>query len=161
MGAISQYAGAAIAVGLFDELDPGRDEPVDLTFVQRAAARERRRHRVTQRGAAIDGLGVGMVAGTLVISPFGVRGLSPISGRPLLLLLALSTGLLSNVIPYGIDQIVMTTITRARFAFLQAVLPLTAAVVGFAALSQTPNGRELLGIGLVVATIVARGTHES
>ena len=88
---------------------------------------------------------------------FGASGLGPAFDRPLLIAIALSTGLLSNVIPYGIDQFVMQQITRSRFAFLQALLPVTAAVVGFVSLGQRPGGRELTGIGLVIVAIMARG----
>lgn len=118
-------------------------------------------HRVATQGVAIDGLGVGMLIGAIVIAPVGIGGIDAAFDRPWLLLLALSTGLLSNVIPYGIDQAVMPALTRARFAFLQALLPVTAAVVGFVSLDQQPTGRELLGITLVIVAIVARGSVDT
>ncbi|MDG2112571.1 MAG: EamA family transporter [Actinomycetota bacterium] len=114
-------------------------------------------HRVASQGSAIDGLGVGMLIGAVVISPFGATGLTPTIDRPTLLALALLTGVLSSVFPYAIDQVVMRRITRARFAFLQSLLPVTAAVVGFVTLDQTPTGRELLGVGLVITAILIRG----
>ena len=115
-------------------------------------------HRVARRGAAIDGLGVAMLFGAVAIAPFGASGLDAAFDRPWLLILALSTGLLSNVIPYGIDQFVMQHITRARFAFLQALLPVTAAIVGFVSLGQQPTWREAFGIGLVIVAITWRGS---
>ena len=65
-------------------------------------------------------------------------------------------GLLSNVIPYGLDQAVMRRLDPARFALLLALLPVTATVIGAIALSQTPTAIELVGIGLVVAGIAGR-----
>ncbi len=115
-------------------------------------------HRVAQRGMAVDGLGVGMLIGALAIAPLGADGLGPAIEQPTLLLIAVTTGLLSNVIPYGIDQVVMRHITRARFAFLQALLPVTATVVGLISLSQVPSLRESVGIGLVIVAILARGS---
>lgn len=117
-------------------------------------------HRVARQGTAIDGLGVGMLIGAVAISPFGVTGLTPAIDRPVLLAIALTTGLLSSVFPYAIDQVIMQRITRARFAFLQALLPVTAVVVGLVSLGQSPNGRELLGVGLVIAAILIRGAGD-
>ncbi len=114
-------------------------------------------HRVARDGPAVDGLGVGMLIGALAISPLGIGGVGDAFLSPGLLGLALATGLLSNVIPYGIDQVVMKKITRARFALLQALLPVTAAVVGFLALSQSPSATECLGIGAVMLAIAMSG----
>ncbi len=111
-------------------------------------------HRVAHSPAAIDGLGVGMLAGAAAISGFGAPELGPALESPMVLLLALATGLLSNAIPYGIDQLVMKRIAQHRFALLQALLPATAALVGLVALTQVPSIRELLGIALVVAAML-------
>ena len=116
-------------------------------------------HRVARDGPAVDGLGVGMLIGALVISPLGIVGVGDAFASPGLLALALATGLLSNVIPYGIDQLVMSKITRARFAVLQALLPVTAAVIGFLALSQSPGMAECFGIGAVMLAIAIGGAE--
>ena len=110
-------------------------------------------HRVARGPAAVDGLGLGMLAGAAAISGFGAPDVGPALESPLVLLLALATGLLSNVVPYWIDQVVMKRITQHRFALLQALLPATAVLVGLAVLLQVPNGRELVGIALVIAAI--------
>jgi inner membrane transporter RhtA len=116
-------------------------------------------HRVAQQGPAVDGLGVGMFIGALVISPLGIGGVGDAFTSPGLLGLALATGLLSNVVPYGIDQVVMKKITRAKFALLQALLPVTAAVIGFLALSQSPSLAECCGIGAVMLAIAVSGAE--
>ena len=112
-------------------------------------------HRVARSPASVDGLGLGMLVGAVVISPFGVSAVGGALDAPLVLVLGVTTGLLSNVIPYRIDQAVMRRIDPHRFALLQALLPVTATVVGLAALAQVPNGQELLGIGLVIVAIAA------
>ena len=114
-------------------------------------------HRVAHNGLAVDGLGVGMLIGAFVIGPFGVNQLDIAFASPQILLLALVAALLSNVIPYGIDQFVMKEISRSRFAFLQALLPVTATVVGFLSLSQSPRWSECLGIGAVILAIAISG----
>ncbi len=115
-------------------------------------------HRVARGPAAVDGLGLGMLAGAAAISGFGATEVGSALGSPLVLLLALATGLLSNVIPYWIDQLVMKHITQHRFALLQALLPATAVLVGLAVLIQVPSGRELFGIALVIAAILLSRT---
>lgn len=111
-------------------------------------------HRVARGAAWVDGLGVGMLVGALAISPFGIPHVPTAVTQPALLGLGFLVGLLSNVIPYGLDQWVMRRIDQHRFALLQALAPVTAAVVGFLALSQAPSAREMIGIGLVVIAIV-------
>ena len=110
-------------------------------------------HRVARSPASVDGLGLGMLAGALAISPFGASAVGGALDVPLVLVLGVATGLLSNVIPYRIDQAVMRRVDAPRFALLQALLPVTATVVGLAALAQVPSGQELLGIGLVMVAI--------
>ena len=117
-------------------------------------------HRVARGAAWVDGLGVGMLAGALVISPFGIPHMPTAVTQPALAGLAFIIGLLSNVIPYGIDQWAMRRLNRHRFALLQALQPVTAAVVGFVVLSQVPSARELIGIGLVIVAIVLSRTGE-
>ena len=111
-------------------------------------------HRVARSPASVDGLGLGMLAGAVAISPFGMAAVSGTLDAPLVLVLGVATGLLSNVIPYRIDQAVMRRVDPPRFALLQALLPVTATVVGLAALAQVPSGPEALGIGLVIAAIL-------
>ena len=118
-------------------------------------------HRVARAGMAVDGLGVGMLIGALVISPVGIidgvagaGGLGAAVAAPLLLAGGVAAGVLSNVIPYGIDQLVMQRLARARFALLQALLPVTATLIGLVWLSQVPNAREAVGIVAVIAAIV-------
>lgn len=113
--------------------------------------------RVAQSGSGVDGLGVGMLIGAVVIAPVTAAGLAGLAAVPLLVLLALATGLLSNAIPYGIDQVVLTRIDRSRFAFLQSLLPVTATIVGLIALAQRPTLAELTGILLVAVAVLLAG----
>ena len=113
-------------------------------------------HRVARSPASVDGLGIGMLIGAVAISGFGVSAVRGALDAPLVLALGLATGVLSNVIPYRIDQAVMRRVEPHRFALLQALLPATATVVGLAALAQVPNVQEALGIGLVIAAIAVR-----
>ena len=116
-------------------------------------------HRVARGPAAVDGLGLGMLVGAAAISGFGATEVGTALDSPAVLVLALATGLLSNVIPYWIDQLVMKRITQHRFALLQALLPVTAVLVGLVALFQVPSPQELGGIALVIIAIALSQTR--
>lgn len=116
--------------------------------------------RVAKTGAHLDGLGIGMLIGGLVISPTSIHAIDRAFDSPLLVLVALSTGVLGNVIPYGIDQVAFRRISKTRFAFLQSLLPATAACVGILALRQKTSIGELLGIGLIIFAIGFRGKED-
>lgn len=113
--------------------------------------------RVANRGAAVDGLGVGMLAGAVAIAPFGLGPAVSALVTPWVVGLALATAVLSNVIPYALDQHIFTRVSRPRFALLNSLLPATATVVGLLALQQVPTARDLVGIGLVVVAIALGG----
>lgn len=110
--------------------------------------------RVAMSGTGIDGLGLGMAVGALVIAPAGLPGISAVLDSPWLIVVAMFTGLFSSAIPYGIDQVVLARIPRARFALLQSMMPAVATVVGMVALAQRPSWSELAGITLVVGGIL-------
>lgn len=119
--------------------------------------------RVAATGHGRDGLTVGLIIGAVALAPLGIIELA---SNPwpawYLIAFALGTGVLSNVIPYSIDQVVLTLVTRVRFALLQALLPVTAALVGLIGLGQVPSVRETAGIALVVVAVGIRpSTSES
>ncbi|NKY18076.1 EamA family transporter [Tsukamurella spumae] len=114
--------------------------------------------RVADAGGGIEGLGVGLAAGALVLA---VPALAPdLVARPGAFLqwevwiLGLGLGLLSSVIPYVLDQVVLGRVGRARFALLLALLPVTATGVGAVMLGQRPGWIEAVGIALIVIAIV-------
>ena len=116
--------------------------------------------KVARTGAHLDGLGIGMLIGGLVIFPSSLHNIDRAFDSPLLILVALSTGVLGNVIPYGIDQLVFRRISKTRFAFLQSLLPATAACVGILVLRQKTSIGELVGIGLIIFAIGLRGRED-
>ncbi|KXP06880.1 multidrug DMT transporter permease [Tsukamurella pseudospumae] len=114
--------------------------------------------RVADAGGGIEGLGVGLAAGAVVLA---VPGLAPdlVSRAGSFLhwevwVLGLGLGLLSSVVPYVLDQVVLGRVGRARFALLLALLPVTATGVGAVMLGQRPGWIEAIGIALVVIAIV-------
>jgi inner membrane transporter RhtA len=115
--------------------------------------------RVATAGNGFDDMAVGFAVASVVLSPLlllgGPTGLAPL-GSPLVLLLAVGVGLLSSLVPYALDQIVLRRLGRGRFAVLLALLPATATVIGLVALGQVPGALEAVGIAAVVAAVALR-----
>ena len=115
--------------------------------------------RVAVRGAGIEDLTTGFVVAAIVTSPLALTvGPAVKAGENVwwLILLALGLGVLSTAVPYALDQVVLRSVGPARFAVLLALLPMTAAVVGFIALRQVPALTELLGILAVAGGILVQ-----
>jgi inner membrane transporter RhtA len=107
-----------------------------------------------------DGLALAMAIGALVLAPVLVTSAVPALVSPLLLAACLAVGVASSVVPYGLEQIAMKRLARARFALLQALLPATATVVGALILGQVPGPLESAGIALVVVAASLRSHAE-
>jgi inner membrane transporter RhtA len=86
------------------------------------------------------------------------RDAQPVLHDAWLLLLVVGVAVLSSVVPYVIEQIVLRRVTAAAFAVLLAMLPAVAAVVGAVALQQWPHGWEIVGLLLVSGAIVLTAT---
>ncbi|WP_394828239.1 EamA family transporter [Pendulispora albinea] len=115
---------------------------------------------VATGGNGIDDLAVGTAIGALVLSPLAwTTGSVWTSGR--LLVLGVGVGVLSSVIPYGIDQVVLARVGRARFAVLLALLPLTASVIGVVVLRQIPHLTEALGALAVILGVALRSADSA
>ena len=116
--------------------------------------------RVALGGDGIDSLAVGFAVATVVLSPLAL-GTGEVWGSPRLLLLGIGVGVLSTVVPYGLDQVVLRRLGQARFAVLLALLPVTASVVGFLVLGQAPGVVEALGTFAVVAGVALRSRDDT
>jgi inner membrane transporter RhtA len=115
--------------------------------------------RVASGGNGVDDMTVGFAVAAVVLSPLllvGGPGALSALADPLVLLLAVGVGVLSSVVPYVLDQVVLRRLGQARFAVLLALLPATATVVGLIGLAQVPTPLELLGIAAVVAAVALR-----
>lgn len=115
--------------------------------------------RVARAGSGVDGLAVGMAAGSLLFAPFFVGSSGSVVLDPALLVLLLVVAVCSSVVPYGLEQVVLRHLSAATFAVLLALLPATAAIIGAVMLRQVPTWPELVGLVLVSGAIAmtARG----
>jgi inner membrane transporter RhtA len=108
------------------------------------------------RASAPDGitsLAVAMSAGALVLAPFLAPGAAPVLHDAGLAAAVVGIAVLSSVVPYAIEQVVLRRVTAATFAVLLAMLPATAAVIGVVVLRQLPTPAEAAGLLLVSVAI--------
>jgi inner membrane transporter RhtA len=115
--------------------------------------------RVALGGNGIDSLAVGFAIATVLLSPLAL-GTGAVWASPQLLFLGIGVGVLSTVVPYGLDQVVLRRIGQARFALLLALLPVTAAVTGYVLLAQVPSLPEALGTLAVVLGVAFRSRDD-
>ena len=123
--------------------------------------------RVARAGSGIDDLATGFTVAAVVLLPllgvggtgattaFGVTNLAPLAD-PIVITLSVGLGVLSSVVPYVLDQVVLRRVGQARFAVLLALLPATATLVGLVLLGQLPGALEGVGIVLVIAAVAVR-----
>ena len=111
--------------------------------------------RVAVGGNGIDSLAIGFAAATVLLSPLAL-GTGQVWSSPRMLVLGIGVGVLSTVVPYALDQIVLRRLGQARFAVLLALLPVAAGVTGFVLLAQVPGLIEALGTLAVVAGVALR-----
>jgi inner membrane transporter RhtA len=110
------------------------------------------------RGVA--GLGLGLAIGTLATTPIGAPWSGPVWVAPSLLASCLLVGVFSNAVGYGIDQFTMRRIPIRRFSLLLALLPVTAALMGWIFLDQPPSPIDLVGIALVLVGVAVQERDE-
>ncbi len=116
--------------------------------------------RVARLDRGVSGLGVGLAIGALVIAPAGAPWSGDVWTSPRLLALCLLVGVFSNAIGYGIDQFTMRRIPIRRFSLLLALLPVTAALIGWLVLDQRPSSVDLIGIALVLVGVMVQERDE-
>jgi inner membrane transporter RhtA len=121
-------------------------------------------HRISRSTALnrIDGLAAAMLVATIAITPIGGWSAAPALLDPVALGAGIGVGLASSVIPYVLDQLAMSRLSRATYSLMVSLLPATATVIGVLVLSQIPSPLEALGVALVVAAVaVHREPDES
>lgn len=112
--------------------------------------------RVARNGDGVDGLAVGTAVGTVVLAPLLWGAASVALERWQWLVSALAVGVLSNAVPYGLDQVVLRRVTTHQFAVLLAILPAAATGIGVLVLGQVPSAGELAGVALVAVAVAIR-----
>ncbi len=155
---------AAAGVGLLAgvTLDSGEiahaDAVVGLTAIGLAAACWAAYillgRRVAVGGSGLSALAVAMATGAVIFAPMLGPGSVWVFGDGRLALGVLGVAVLSSVVPYALEQVILRRVSSATFAVLLALLPATAAVVGAVVLQQLPTLPEFVGLLLVSGALV-------
>jgi inner membrane transporter RhtA len=112
--------------------------------------------RVATAGNGLDDMAVGFTVAAVALFPLVFLGGPAALVDPTVLVLGVGVGVLSSVVPYVLDQLVLRRVGQARFAVLLALLPATATVVGLVGLAQVPTLLEGAGILAVVIAVAVR-----
>jgi len=97
-----------------------------------------------------SGLAVAMVAGAVVVAPFGIGHAGSELLKPELLAAGLAVALASSVIPYSLDLEALRRLPASLFGVLMSLEPAVAALAGLIVLGQHLGAREWGAIALVV-----------
>ena len=146
----AQLAGAETSGAKTPDAQPSGAETSDAKTPGAEPAGAGRGHGAAR---AVDQLGACMVVAALAATPFGAFQAATAFAHPVWLLWGLGVALCSSVIPYVSDQLAMARLPRATFAFLLALLPASATVIGLVVLRQVPTWRDVLGVAAVVAGV--------
>lgn len=109
--------------------------------------------RVARGGDGLSGLTLAMLVGAVLYAPVAGPLAVGVTASWWLVAAVVGVALLSSVVPYGLEQVVLRRVSAATFAVLLALLPATAAVVGAVVLRQWPHPLEVVGLLLVSAAI--------
>lgn len=107
--------------------------------------------RAFERGT---GLALAMTVACIVALPVGVGQGGTALLQPRSLALGAAVGILSSAIPYSFEMEALRRIATNVFGVLMSLEPAVAALAGLIVLGQALNGRELIGIALVVAASI-------
>lgn len=153
-------AGVVLLAGVTLSSDPGPETVVGLVAIGVAAGcwaayilLGRRVAHAGGRGHGVTSLAWAMAAGAVVFAPALAGGAGPVLRDGRLALAVLGVAVLSSVIPYAIEQVVLRRVSAATFAVLLALLPASATVVGAVVLRQWPHPVDLVGLALVSGAI--------
>ena len=154
---------AAIGVVILGGVELG-NEPLGLVFILAASVMWAgyivMGSRVALGDRGVAGLGIGLLIGGFLITPFSLTDAGTAIAHPHFLLLCALVGLLSNAIGYGIDQTTLRRIPVRRFSVLLALLPVCASLFGFLFLDQTPTAIDLIGMALVLTGVAVQERDE-
>ena len=155
---------AAVGVVVLGGVELG-NEPLGLVFILAASVMWAgyivMGSRVALADRGVSGLALGLLFGGIVVTPFAAGDASAAFSSGKILIGCILVGLLSNAIGYGIDQSTLRRIPIRRFSVMLALLPVCAAIFGFAFLNQSPSVLDMLGMALVLIGVAVQERDET
>jgi inner membrane transporter RhtA len=153
---------AALGILGLADYSGGSLDPAGVGFALAAGALWAVYIVLSQRTGALfaggSGLAVAMVAGALLVAPFGIADAGADLVRPELLGALLAVALASSVLPYSFDLEALRWLPKRVFGVLMSLEPAVAALAGFVVLGQDLALRDWVAIGLVVIASAGAST---
>jgi inner membrane transporter RhtA len=114
-----------------------------------------------RRWAGVEGLAVASTIATLAIAPFAVMTAGERLLDLRLLALGALVGLLSSVVPYGLEMVALRTLPPRIFGILMSLEPAAGALVAAVLLSEWLTPLQLLAMACVTAASVGAARRQS
>lgn len=111
-------------------------------------------HRVGALFPDWSGLALALIVGACVLAPLGAFAAGPRLGDGSVLAAGLAVAVLSSLVPYSLDLLVLRRITARAFGILLGLGPAVGALVGFVALGEVLTALQLVAVGLVAVAAV-------
>lgn len=109
--------------------------------------------KIASMRSGLTSLSIGLAAGAIVYFPLVAHDFAGAFQSQQTFWMVVGVSILSTVIPYSIDQLVMSWIDAPAFALLNSLLPATSLLVGAVMLQQFPNWVAVLGLVLVSVAV--------
>ena len=143
---------ALAAVGILGLADysGGSLDPVGVAFALAAGALWAAYIVLSQRTGAVfpggSGLAIAMVAGAVLVAPFGIADAGADLLQPELFGVLLAVAIASSVLPYSLEIEALRTLPQRVFGVLMSLEPALAALAGFVVLGQDLALRDWIAI---------------
>ena len=155
---------AAAGIVLLADYSGGSLDPLGVAFALAAGVLWAAYIVLSQRTGALfpggTGLAVAMVAGAVLVAPFGIAEAGAELLAPELLGALLGVAIASSVLPYSLELEALRRLPKRVFGVLMSLEPAVAALAGFVVLDQDLALRDWVAIGLVVIASAGASTLE-
>jgi inner membrane transporter RhtA len=156
---------AAAGILLLADYSGGSLDPTGVAFALAAGGLWAAYIVLSQRVGTLfgggSGLAVAMVAGAVLVAPFGIAGAGSELLRPELLGALIAVALACSVLPYSFDLEALRRLPARVFGVLMSLEPAVAALAGLVVLGQDLAARDWLAIGFVVVASAGASTLEA
>lgn len=109
--------------------------------------------RGAAQGNGLNRLAIGMAAATIVYAPIGIPGFAPLATDAKAAGTLVLVALMSSVIPFAIEQVILAGVSASMFSLLAALLPATSMLAGLITLGQVPNVGQLAGLTCISVAV--------
>jgi inner membrane transporter RhtA len=153
---------AALGILGLADYSGGSLDPLGVAFALAAGALWAGYIVLSQRTGAVfpggSGLAIAMVAGAVLVAPFGIADAGADLLQPELFGVLIAVAIASSVLPYSLEIEALRTLPQRVFGVLMSVEPAIAALAGFIVLGQDLALRDWVAIGLVVIASAGAST---